>query len=152
MGKTRKSDNSGYWVDYAAIVPFRFDFVPRGTGALGSDVTVRQEQSALMEDIRDEAGQGYAYEVLLDIPWLAPKVRTAIMNELGRSQRAQNEAIEYARTVTLRHLVEETAARMRANGERPRGGVHEAAITTVAANAGMDAQTLKQRFKRLKGR
>ncbi len=152
MAKTRKSDDSGYWEDHAAIVPLRFDFVPEGTGACGSDVTVRQERPVLMQHIEGSAGRKRAYETLLEIPWLASKVRVAIMNELGRSQRAQNNAIEHARTVTLRHMVDETAARLRATGERRRGGIREAAIAAVAANVDMEAETLKQRFKRLKRR
>jgi hypothetical protein len=146
MAKTRKSDDSGYWKDHAAIVPLRFNFVPMGTGVHGSDVVVKAERSILMEDA-DAVELRRFYEALLEIPQLAPGIRNAVMKELGRSQRAENVRIEHARTVTLRHAVDETAARMRASGERPRGGVRQAAITAVADNIGIDAETLKLRFK-----
>jgi hypothetical protein len=151
MGKTRKSDDGGYWEDHAAIVPLRFDFVPMGTGVHGSDVVVKAERPILMEDA-DAVELRRFYEAQLEIPQLAPGIRNAVMKELGRSQRAENVKVEHARTVTLRHVVDETAARMRAREERPRGGVRQGAITAVADSIGIDAETLKLRFKRLKRR
>jgi hypothetical protein len=151
MAKTRKSDDSGFWEDHAAIVPIRFDFVPVGTGRCNSNVVLRQGQPLLMEDA-DAVELKHFYEVLLELPRLAPGIRNAVMKELGRSQRAENVRIQYARTVTLRRVVDETAARMVASGERPRGGVRQAAITAVADSIGIDAETLKLRFKRLKRR
>ena len=44
----------------------------------------------LMEYVDDEATQKRFYEALLKLPWLAPKVRAAIMRELGRSQREED--------------------------------------------------------------
>jgi hypothetical protein len=150
MGKTRKS-NGCYWENHAAVVPVRFDFVPEGTGTSGSGVVVNAEPPILMKGA-NAAGQRRCYEILLELPWFSPGVRRAILKELGRSPRTEKAAIERARTFTLRHIVDEAATRMRASGERPRGGVRQAAITAVADNIGMDAETLELRFKRLKRR
>ena len=70
----------------------------------------------LMEYVGDEATQKRFYETLLKLPWLAPKVRNAIMRELGHSQREEDVRIEKARTWTLRHEVSEVEARMRGEG------------------------------------
>ena len=94
------------------------------------------ERPVLMEYVDDEATQKRLYEALLKLPWLAPKVRNAIMWELGRSQREEDVRIEKARTLTFRHEVSEVEARMRANGERPpRGDIHTAAVEEVAETA-----------------
>jgi hypothetical protein len=52
--------------------------------------------------------------------------------------------------VTLEFLVKECKAQMGANGERPRGGIHNAAVAQVAASQGMSPEALKQRITRRK--
>jgi hypothetical protein len=72
------------------------------------------------------------------------------MRELGQSLQKHKRSIEDARTVTLEVLVKECKAQMRANGERPRGGIHNAAVAQVAASQGMSPEALKQRITRRK--
>jgi len=149
----RIGDRESYLEHHAALLPLRFTFVPFGTGHGGSDVIASPERPVLMEYVDDEATQKRFYEALLKLPWLAPKVRNAIMWELGRSQREEDGRIEKARTWTLRHEVSEVEARMRANGERPpRGDIHTAAVEEVAGTADMKPEALMKRIQRLRGR
>jgi hypothetical protein len=92
------------------------------------------------------------YEALLKIEWLPPTIRGAVMKELGQSLQKHNRSIEYARTVTLEVLVKECKARMRANGDQPQGGIHDAAVAKVAKSQGMSPEALKQRITRLRKR
>ena len=127
--------------------------MPFGTGHADSDVIGSPERPVLMEYVDDEATQKRFYEALLKLPWLAPKVRNAIMRELGRSQREEDGRIEKARTWTLRHEVNEVESRMHANGERPpRGDIHTAAVEEVAETADIKPEALMKRIQRLRGR
>ncbi len=92
------------------------------------------------------------YEALLKIEWLPPTIRRAVMQELGQSLQKHNRSVEYARTVTLEVLVKECKSKMRANGERPRGGIHNAAVERVATSQGMSPEALKQRITRVRKR
>jgi hypothetical protein len=85
----RIGDRKSYLEHHAALLPLRFTFVPFGTGHAGSDVIGSPERPVLMEYVDDEATQKRFYETLLKLPWLAPKVRNAIMRELARSQREE---------------------------------------------------------------
>ena len=84
--------------------------------------------------------------------WLPPALRRVIMAELNLSPRHQNRRIEEARTTTLRFLIEERKQAMRAQGQRPRGGVHEAAVAEIADQQSMTVPALKQRLRRLNQR
>ena len=97
----RIGDRESYLEHHAALLPLRFTFVPFGTGHAGSDVIGSPERPVLMEYVDDEATQKRFYEALLKLPWLAPKVRNAIMWELGRSQREEDVRTEKARTLDL---------------------------------------------------
>ena len=101
-----------------------------------------------MDEETGKAEQQIFLRALLDLPWLAPKVRRAIATELGLSVRAQSVGIEQARTVTLRVLITETEARMRKSGERPRGSIRDAAVAEVAREHGMTAEGLAKRLQR----
>jgi hypothetical protein len=148
----RIGDRESYLEHQAALLPLRFTFVPFGTGHAGN-VIGSPERPVLMEYVDDEATQKRFYETLLKLPWLAPKVRNAIMRELGHSQREEDVRIEKARTWTLRHEVSEVEARMRANGERPpRGDIHTAAVEEVADTADIKPEALMKRIQRLRGR
>ena len=74
------------------------------------------------------------------------------MSELGLSLQKRKSDIEEARTLTLNLLVDECKARMRENGEQPRGGIHDAAVAEIAARQNMKAEALKQRITRLRRR
>jgi hypothetical protein len=90
------------------------------------------------------------YEQLLTIRWLAPKVRNAVMTELGKSVRAEKLADQQVSALGLRLLVDDTKQRMRANGERPQGGIHDAALTKVASHMRLTVPALRQRLRRSK--
>ena len=92
------------------------------------------------------------YRALLEISWLPSKIRSAVMSQLGVSLQKQKSEVENARTIALKFLVEETKARMRGNRERPRGGIHDAAVAEVAAKQGMTSEALKQRITRINKR
>jgi hypothetical protein len=113
----RVGDRKSYLEHAVALLPLRFTFVPFGTGHAASDVIGSSGRPLLMEHIDDEATQKCFYEALLKLPWLAS--RNAVMRELGRSRREEDVRIEFGRTVTLRQLVGDVEARMKANRERP---------------------------------
>ena len=92
------------------------------------------------------------YQALLEIKWLPSKIQSAVMSELGLSLQKRKRHVENARTQTLKFLVDECKARMRGNGERPRGGIHDAAVAEVAARQGMKPEALKQRITRINKR
>lgn len=101
-----------------------------------------------MDGDTGKAEQQIFLRALLDLPWLAPKVRRAVMVGLGLSLQKQKAGIEQARTATLRVLITETEARMRKSGERPRGSIRDAAVATVARAHGMTAEGLAKRLQR----
>jgi hypothetical protein len=145
----RTGERGGYWEYRAALLPIRFHFVPFGTGDLGSDVKVKPGRPVLMRYVDDAVEQKRFYEALLELPWLPPQVRVAIMRTLGRSQRAQTTKIARAVTAVLKVHVNEVAARMRANGERPpKGDIRTAAIEEVAERTGIKAEALAKRLQR----
>jgi hypothetical protein len=88
------------------------------------------------------------HEALLAIPWLAPKVRRAVMAELGLSLRKQKRDIEHGGTVALRWLIDERKKVLRKRGQRPRGGVHEKAVEEIAREQGMTVAALRKRLQR----
>ena len=83
------------------------------------------------------------------IEWLPSKIRRGVMTELGLSLQKWKSDIEEGRTLTLNVLVDQCKARMRENGEQPRGGIHDSAVAEIAARQGMTAEALKQRITRL---
>jgi hypothetical protein len=140
------------WEYVAGLIPIRFDTVPWGTGHRGTDIAVAVGRSILVNPNASTDELKRVYEALLEIHSLAPKIRGAIMQELGRSLRTENIRIEEGRTIALRHMIGEVEARMRSSGERPRGGIRAAAIAEVAEQAGLTVEALIQRIKRLKRR
>jgi hypothetical protein len=88
------------------------------------------------------------YESLLKITWLSPKVRRAIMEELGLSLRARNASFNHGVAVGLGVLIAEAETRLKMDGKRPRGGIHEAAVTEVADGKGMSVEAVKKRLQR----
>lgn len=118
---THKRDDDGC-EHVAALVPFYF---------VGKDAPPGYETKcgpAIPMDYADEAERKLFLEALLKLKWLPDGVRRAVTTALDRSLRRQNAAIERARTITLRHMIDEAKARIRANGERPYGGIRTAAI------------------------
>jgi hypothetical protein len=132
-----------YWI---ALVVGDFLFVERED----STPTVEwhgQGRPILMHEHNDEGLRKAFYTALTEIPWLAPKVRYAVMTELSRSQREQNIKTEKARTLTLRAMIDERYAQMKQSGQRrPRGGWRVRAIEEIAAKTGMKVETMLRRF------
>ena len=141
MAKKKNNERAGdRWEDHVALLPLRF-----------SDATVIPGRPVLMGGA-DEAEQSRLYGGLLKLDWLAPEIRRAVLKVLGRSQRVENVSYERAWTLAASHMVEEAVAQKRSSGERPRGGIRQAAVAEVASRLGMDPDTLKQRFKRVRRR
>ena len=88
------------------------------------------------------------YELLLKVPELAPKIRRAATEKLGRSLREQNRSIKQAETMVLRAQIDERKKELRKSKQRPRGGVHEKAVEDIAGRYGMTADALKKRIQR----
>jgi hypothetical protein len=152
MVKKRKPAAGGYCEQHVALVPLHFDFVPFGTGDCGSDVKVKAGRPVLVQ-YAGKTEQKQLYEALLELPKLDPGIRRAVMKALGRSLRAQKVDVEYARTATLKVMVDEAVVRMRVNGEKPpKGDIRTAAVEEVAERAGIEAETLKKRLQRLRTR
>jgi hypothetical protein len=146
----RAGERGGYWEYCAALLPIRFNFVPFGTGDLGSDIKLEPGRPVLMRYVDDAVEQKCFYEALLELPWLAPSIRRLILKELGRSQRAENVEYERARTLVMRAMINERKAVMKKKGERPRGGIHEAALAEIANEQGLSVAALKWRLRNLK--
>jgi hypothetical protein len=106
----------------------------------------------LVRLIDDYEARRSFYEALLKIQWLPSTIQRAVMKALGQSLQKHKRSIEDARTVTLEFLVKECKAQMRTNGERPQGGIHDAAVAQVAISQGMSPEALKQRITRRKKR
>jgi hypothetical protein len=103
-----------------------------------------------MGDSTSEEEQRHFYKSLLKLPWLASKVRYAIMKELGLSLRERNREHEHVRMLTIYLQIKEREARLRHNRERPRGGIHDKAVEDVAQALGMSVTALKKRLERAK--
>jgi hypothetical protein len=84
------------------------------------------------------------YESILAKPWLPPKVRRAVKEALDRSEAAYSK-LEFANALWTFVGAEKLV--MKNNGERPRGGVHEAAVKEIAGEAGMTPATLKKHYQ-----
>jgi hypothetical protein len=151
MGTKSKGggERDGYWEHHAALLPIRFNFVPFGTGDGGSDVKLKPGRLVVMRYSDDAVEQKRFYEALLELPWLAPKIRVEIMRALGRSQQAYATGIGRGATAVFKLEVNKVEARMRANGERPpKGDVYTAAVEEVAARIGMNPDALRKRLQR----
>jgi hypothetical protein len=111
-----------------------------------------RRKTHFVQDIDDESLRRSFYQALLEIKWLPSKIRSAVMSELGLSLQKWKRDNEKARTEALKFLIHECKARMRENGERPRGGIHDAAVAEIAARHGMEVGAVRQRITRLKKR
>jgi hypothetical protein len=90
------------------------------------------------------------YETVSKMDWLPATLRRAIDRELGISPRERKKEAMERQTAGLRYLINQTKARMRKNGERPRGGIHDAAVDEIAKEAGRKSPAVKQQLKRYK--
>jgi hypothetical protein len=142
------------WEWCVALLPFRFQFrvgtknVRTGTAYHRSGFAIKGGQPVPMTDDANETQRKDFYEAALKIDWLAPKVRDAIMRELGLSRRVQNTARERGRTLAIRAIINERKILMKKKNERPRGGVYEAAFAEVAKEHGLTVEALKGRLRK----
>jgi hypothetical protein len=124
----------------------------RQSGRAEPEMDCGRRKTDLVRLIDDDDGRRSLYEALLKIQWLPSAIKAAVRKALDQSLRKHNRSIEDARTVTLEFLIKECKAQMRANGERPQGGIHDAAVAQVATSQGMSPEALKQRITRRKRR
>jgi len=157
MTKKHDADRNSIWENltweerFVALLPIRFW---RTTGSVSRDLSaiiipddaeVERGQPILVEN---ETELSHLYEALLKVRGLAPKVYNAVMRELGRSPRVEKMRYEHGRTRLIRARINERKIRMRKNNERPRGGVHEAALAEEAEELGMTVAALKGRLRK----
>jgi hypothetical protein len=128
------------------LVPFRVRRLPNR--ADGETYVSKYDASIWLEDSRSKRAQRAVYRALLQCRWLAPKVRNAIVTELGMSVRQQRRRGSAVRAKFLRAEIAEQKRRMRENGERPRGGIHDAAFRRVAKRHGTTVEALVKQLQR----
>ena len=87
---------------------------------------------------------------LIHMPWLSPRMRCAIKEETCGSVSQYNRQVKHVETLALRVQVDAVKARMRKNGERPNGGIEDAARDEVAEQQDppTSGDALKKRFQR----
>jgi hypothetical protein len=134
---------------FVALLPIRF----WRTGSVSSNFEIIMPDDAEVERgqpilVENETHLRDLYRALLKVRGLAPKVRNAIMRQLGRSQRVENMHYEHSRTRAIRARIDERKILMRKNNERPRGGVHEAALAQEAEELGITVAALKGRLRK----
>jgi hypothetical protein len=141
------------WQWCAALLPYRIGTkkVEAGAGFPGGDLGAKVEfgKPVPITSAAGAAKQKRTYESWLELDWIAPEIRYAVLNALGRKQSYENQQYELGRTLAWRRMVDETVARMKKNGARPVNGFRTAAIAEVAEGAGIEPKTLQQRFDRL---
>ena len=128
-------NNKQQWA--AAIVPFSW-----------SEATpvMAWQRTVFMSDAVDEADRRRCLESLLDIKWLPPEIRRAVMKQLGLSPRAKKAAEARGWKLAMDHLIDETEARLhKKTGKRSRGAV----VQAIADITGTSSETLRKRLQRL---
>ncbi len=131
-----------------ALVPFRVRRFPDRPE--NEQYASKYDAPIWLEGSRSKRKQQIAYRALLGCRWLAPKVRNAIMAELGMSVR-QGKLRSAARQAKFwRAEIDEHVRRMREEGEQPRGGARDAAIAKIATRNGMTVEAFKKRLQRHK--
>ena len=124
---------------FVALLPIRFwrtgsSVNNRAETIVTADAEVERGQPVLVENetqLRD------LYEALLNVRGLAPKVRNAIMKELGRSQRVENTRYEHRVTLAISERIKE---RKEEN--------YEARLAEEAKELGLTVAALKGRLRK----
>ena len=129
-----------------ALVPLFFH--ESNDGSLTARVSWRQ--TIFMDKHTNEDDRKRFYKALLKIDWLPSSIRGGIQKELGSSLRKQKHDFKHGETVALRHMIKETKARLRKQGERKRGGIYDAAVAEVAERTGVTVEALKKQLQRYK--
>jgi len=140
------------WEWCVALLPFRFQFrvgtknVGMGTAYHRSGFAIKGGQPVPMTDDANETQRKDFYEAVLKIDWLAPKVRNAVMRELGCSQRAVDVVRERGRTLAIRARINERKEALKKKGRR--GSLYEAALAEEAKELGLTVAALKGRLRK----
>ena len=72
------------------------------------------------------------YSSLSRLKWLPPALYRAVNAELGLTPREYKRRLKECETILLRREIEKRKQAMKAEGPRPRGGFHNAAIEEIA--------------------
>jgi hypothetical protein len=155
MAKKHDADrNSGIreyltWEErFVALLPIRFwrtgsSVNSRGETIVTADAEAERGQPILVEN---ETQRKDFYEAVLKIKWLAPKVRNAIMEELGLSQRVEKMRYEHRVTQAIRARIKERREALKKKGQR--GDVYKAARKEEADEQGMTVSALQGRLRK----
>jgi hypothetical protein len=130
-----------------ALVPFR---VRRSPDQADAPIWLEDSRPIWLEDSTSKRKQQTAYRALLQCRWLAPKVRNAIVAELGISVRQARRRGAQRQARFWRAEIDELERRMREKGEQPRGGRRDAAIAHIARRHDMTVEAFKKRLQRSK--
>jgi hypothetical protein len=131
-----------------ALIPFRVRRFPDRPE--NEQYASKYDAPIWLEDSRSKRKQRTAYRVLLQCRWLAPKVRNAIVTELGVSVRQEKLRGAQRQVKFWRAEIDELERRMREKGEQPRGGRRDAAIAKIATRNGMTVEAFKKQLQRHK--
>jgi hypothetical protein len=131
-----------------ALVAFRVRRLPNK--ADDETYVLKSGAPIWLADSRSKRKQRAAYRALLQCRWLAPKVRNAIVRELGMSVRQEQRRGAQLQAKLWRAEINELERRMREKGEQPRGGRREAAIAHIAHRNGMTVEAFKKQLHRHK--
>jgi hypothetical protein len=123
-----------------ALVPLSGDSVLRP----------RWREAILIANDATADEQRRLYETLREMKWLPPKARSAFQQALGSTLRKQKFDDEARRIMFLLHRVNKVKERIKKDGQRPKGGIHEAAHEEVAAGEGITVAALKKQLQRFR--
>lgn len=119
----------------AAIIPFSWN-----------EHTPVFQRPIVMSNDANKAERKHFLEALLDIPWLEPEIRRAVMKQLGRSPQAENKAEATGWKQVMERLINEVEAKVQEKtGKRSRGAVRE----RIADRTGANSESLRKRLQRL---
>ena len=120
-----------------ALIPFSWD---------DDKLVMASRRIVYMSQDVKTADRKRFYEALLNIPWLAPEIRRAVMKQLGRSPHAENAAEAAGWKLMMEHMIGEVEAEVhKKTGKRSRGAV----IDRIADRTGVSSETLRKRLQRL---
>ena len=129
-----------------ALVPFRVRRLP--DKAADETYVSKHGPPIWVENSRSKKKQRTVYWALLNSPWLAPKVRVAIVTELGMSIRKERLRLAPVQAKFWQAEIDEIVRRMRKNKPQ-HGSRRAAAIAHIAERDGISVEALEQRLKRV---
>jgi hypothetical protein len=115
-----------------------------------SDEAIKAEARAAFAALLVWSGSEAVLEALMELPGLPASVRRAVMKELGRSPQREQRHSEEALSAVLVLMIKMYEEQMRRDGDRPRGGIHRAAVAKVAQLVELPPESLERRLRRHK--